>query len=121
MKTTCALLAMLALSVMPAFSQRVKPKPNPKIESGAGIGESIITHVADGGGWKTVITVANLSQDKAAAFTLNFYGDDGNPKSFSFAGIGTGSFVTGTLPVAGSMVIQTTGAGAGTQGWAQFD
>jgi hypothetical protein len=120
MKTTCALLAVVALAV-PAFSQHVKPKPKPKIESGAGIGENIITHVADGGGWKTVITVANLSQDKAAAFTLNFYGDDGNSKSFSFEGIGTGSFVTGTLPVAGSTVIQTTGAGAGTQGWAQFD
>jgi hypothetical protein len=121
MKPMWTLLAVLSLAVMPAFSQRVKPKPRPEIESGAGIGENIITHVADGGGWKTVITVANLSQDKAAAFTLNFYGDDGNPKSFSFAGIGTGSYVTATLPVAGSIVIQTTGAGAGTQGWAQFD
>ncbi len=121
MKTTCALLAVLALTAMPAFSQRVNPKPKPKIESGVGIGESIITHVADGGGWKTVITVVNLSQDKAAAFTLNFYGDDGNPKSFSIAGSGVAFGVTGALPVAGSVVIQTTGAEAAAQGWAQFD
>ena len=64
----------------------------------------------------------NLSQSKAAAFKLNLYGDDGNPRQFSFEGIGSGSAVTGTLAVGGSIVIRTTGVGSGiTQGWGLLD
>ncbi|MBZ5620168.1 MAG: hypothetical protein LAQ69_15795 [Acidobacteriia bacterium] len=64
----------------------------------------------------------NLSEAKTAAFTLKFYGNDGNPRLFSFERIGKTSTVTGTLAVGGSNVIKTTGADtATTEGWAQFD
>jgi hypothetical protein len=86
-----------------------------------GIGNDIITHLADGGGWKTSITLINLSQAKTATFILNFYGDSGSPQSFSFEGIGKVSTLTGTLAAGGSTVIKTTGTSPLTQGWAQFD
>ncbi|HYW46835.1 MAG TPA: hypothetical protein VE959_28470 [Bryobacteraceae bacterium] len=115
-------LCLVVLLALPAFSQRPnQPRAKPQVDSTVGIGNGIITHVADGGGWTTSITLINLSETKAAAFTLNFYGDNGNPQPFSFQGTGKASTLTGTLVVGGSLVIKTTGAGAATQGWAQFD
>lgn len=120
-----AQFAVLALAAMPAFSQRLAAHfgVKPQVESSVGIGNDIITHVADGGGWTTSVTLINLSETKAASFTLNFYGDDGKPLAFNFQGIGTTSTVSGTLTAGGSEVIKTTGSSAAiaTQGWAQFD
>ncbi len=125
------ILALMTLSLIPAFSQQpnmpnLRPTPSsltrPQLLSAAGIGNDIITHLADGGSWKTSITLINLSQDKAAAFKLDFYGDSGAAQSFSFEGIGNASTVTGNIPAGGSTVIKTTGTSAvTTQGWAQFD
>ena len=128
MKKIFALLTMITIQ---AFSQqpttpnpRPTPsgRPRPQLTSAAGVGNDIITHLADGGSWKTSITVINLSQDKAATFTLNFYDDSGAAHSFSFEGIGNASTLTGTISAGGSTVIKTTGASPiTTQGWAQFD
>jgi hypothetical protein len=118
------IFAILALATMPAFCQgtNAPDRPKPDLESAAGIGNRIATHVADGGGWKTSITLMNLSQAKPAVYTLNFYGNDGQPQSFLFQGTGRGSIATGTLAVGGSTVIKTTGADTDiTEGWAQLD
>jgi hypothetical protein len=120
---TKTLFVTLTLVAMPAFSQPFQNgRPRPNLESASGIGNRIVTHIADGGGWKTFITVVNLSQSKVAAFKLNLFGDDGSPQEFSFEGIGRGSAATGTLAVGGSTVIRTTGAGSAiTQGWGLLD
>jgi len=117
-----AILLVLVFGISQAQAQP-KPRPvaRPMIDTRVEFGDSVVTHIADGGGWKTTITVNNLSNTQAAAFTLNFYGDDGNPKVFSFVGIGNQSAVTGALAPAASAVIKTAGAGAATQGWAMFD
>jgi hypothetical protein len=125
------LFALLTLAAIPAFSQQPNapnPRPNPSsrasphLTSAVGIGNDIITHLADGGSWKTSITLINLSQTKAATFTLKFYGDSGVTQSFSFEGIGNTSTLTGTLSAGGSTVIKSAGTSAvTTQGWAQFD
>jgi hypothetical protein len=117
MKRFWCKLALLALAAMPAFSQRVYPK----IDSRVGFGDSVITHLADGGGWKTTITILNLSNTKAAAFTLNFYGDNGKPQSFSFVGIGNRPMLTGALSPGGEVIIKTAGAASPSSGWALFD
>jgi len=125
------IFALMTLAMIPAFSQQpnvpnLRPTPSgrvrPKLESAAGIGNDIITHIADGGSWKTSITLINLSQAKTATYTLKFYGDSGAAQSFPFEGIGNASTLTGTLSAGGSTVIKTTGTNAvTTQGWAQFD
>lgn len=121
---------LLALSAITALCQPTVPNPRPtalgrtrpQLTSAVGIGNDIITHLADGGGWKTSITLINLSQDKSASFTLKFYADSGVAQSFSFEGIGGVSTLTGTVSPGGSTVLKTTGTSAGiTQGWAQFD
>jgi hypothetical protein len=135
MKMT-ALLMLLALAEGPAFSQQINGSTSTKgmrnsakgnrrlqrmIASQVGTGEDIITHLADGDGWKTTITIMNLSQIRTASFYLNFYGDDGNSQSFFFGGVGDTTTIQGTLSPGGSTVLETTGAGSLTQGWAQFD
>lgn len=125
------IFALMALAAIPAFSQQLsvpnlRPtqsgRAKPQLLSAVGIGNEIITHIADGGSWKTSITLINLSQAKTATYTLKFYGDSGAAKSFPFEGVGNASTLTGTLPAGGSTVIKTTGTGAATtQGWAQFD
>jgi hypothetical protein len=124
------MFALLTLAAIPTFAQQNVPNPRPtpsgrarpQLLSTVGIGNDIITHLADGGGWKTSITLINLSQAKTATFTLKFFGDSGVAQPFSLEGFGSTSTLTGTLSAGGSTVIKTTGTSAViTQGWAQFD
>lgn len=131
MKWSIVLTPLLALasSASPQEIPRHSPskamhnpeKPEPRISSQVGTGENIITHLADGDGWKSTITIINLSQSKDAVYSLDFYGDGGNPQSFFFERLGANSSVQGALNPGGSIVLQTTGAGSLTEGWAQFD
>jgi len=134
------LIVFLALAAMPAFSQTAsvstrKPqatdrakvaqyrKAHPMIASQVGDGQLVITQVAAGDGWTTAVTIVNVSSIDSATYVLDFYGDDGSNKTFFFAGIGSASELTGTLPPNGSTVIQVTGVvpGESIQGWAKFD
>ena len=132
-----ALLVLCALAEGPAFSQQIhvstptKATPRaarsnrrlkPLIASQVGDGDDIVTHLADGEGWLSRITIINLSQIKVADYTLNFFGDDGNNQSFFFDnGVGDATSLQGKLNPGGSIVFETTGTGTLTQGWAQFD
>ena len=83
-------------------------------------GPSVIPHVVDGDGWKTIFTVVNLDSS-AASFTLRFYADDGTSVAFPTTS-GTLSAITGTLSAHGSMTIETRGTAVPlTQGWAYLD
>jgi hypothetical protein len=130
MKPTVLLL--LALAAVSAFPQqlnrdiatkgmRASLHAKPSIASQVGTGEDIITHMADGEGWKTTITIINLSKIKEAVYSLNFYGNAGNAQSFFFEGLGDNVSIQGTLNPGGSIVLETTGIGSLSEGWAQFD
>jgi hypothetical protein len=77
--------------------------------------------MADGEGWKTTITILNLSQIQDAVYSLSFYGNAGNAQSFFFAGLGDNVNIQGTLNPGGSIVLGTTGIGSLSEGWAKFD
>lgn len=115
-------VAVVAVAGMPAFS--ASHRIHTSIDTNTSFGDNVITHMADGGVWKTTITVVNLSTTNAAAYTLNFYAEDGAPQAFTFKGIGSASFLTGTLNPSGSVVIETQGFTTDPTthvGWAQFD
>src|SRR5215470_14272686 len=106
-------LTLLILASLSGFAQQKRVEsaygtvPNvapirPQLSSATGIGEGIVTHLADGGGWRTTIYVMNLSQKHSASYVLNFYDDNGNPLSLTFDDIGRGNQVKGTLAIAGS-------------------
>jgi len=79
----------------------------------------IISHVADGGGWKTTILLVN-NDTVAASFTVNFWQDNGQPFPVPLVGSGPLSTVTGTIPPGGSRAIQTSGSGSPVvTGWAE--
>jgi len=83
-------------------------------------GPSVVPHVVDGDGWKTIFTVVNLDSS-AASFTLRFYADDGTPAVFPTTS-GTSSTITGTLAARGAITIETSGTAVPlTQGWAYLD
>jgi hypothetical protein len=83
-------------------------------------GPSVIPHVVDGDGWKTIFTLVNLDSS-AASFTLHFYADDGTPVAFPTTS-GPSSTITGTLAARGSMTIETSGTAVPlTEGWAYLD
>ena len=80
----------------------------------------VIAQIADGGGWKTSVTLVNL-QDKAVAYKLNFWDSSGQPLVLPFAGIGSRSTLEGTLPVAGSATIETAGTSDTLrEGWGEL-
>jgi hypothetical protein len=83
-------------------------------------GPSVVPHVVDGDGWKTIFTVVNLDSS-AASFTLRFYADDGTPAVFPTTS-GTSSTITGTVAARGVTTIETSGTAVPlTQGWAYLD
>jgi hypothetical protein len=83
-------------------------------------GGKTISHVADGGGWKTTIVLVN-SDSQPAPFTLRFRGDDGSALRLSLGADGRVSTLTGTIAPGGSRTIQTDGTGATLEtGWAQL-
>ena len=72
-------------------------------------GGGTFAQVADGGGARTTITLVNLD-GVPAPYILNFFDESGNPMTLSTTS-GQANSLTGTLPVNGSTIIQTSGAG----------
>lgn len=73
-----------------------------------GIDNDVLPHIADGDYWKTSITLVNMDTDPAQ-YALTFRQNGGAPLVLDFVGLGQGSVITGTLPVNGSVVIETAG------------
>ena len=79
--------------------------------------DGVISQFVDGASWKTIVTLVNLDSTPST-YTLKFYADNGTPMVIQTTA-GTGSVITGTLPVGGSQVIETTGGKSTlSQGWA---
>jgi hypothetical protein len=74
-----------------------------------------ISHIADGGGWKTTIVLVNLDT-QPAQYTVNFWNESGFAIALPLV---SGSNV-GTIQPGGSQTIETAGTGANTLvGWAE--
>jgi hypothetical protein len=79
--------------------------------------DGVISQFVDGASWKTIVTLVNLDTTPTA-YTLKFYADDGTSMVIQTTA-GTGSTITGILPVGGSQVIETAGSKSSlSQGWA---
>ena len=100
-----AVAALLALSPAAIASDVVYP------------GFGTLAQVVDGGGTYTIITLVNLD-NVTIPYTLSFFADSGGALSLSTSA-GTNSVLSGTIPVGGSTIIRTNGAGpAISQGYA---
>lgn len=116
------LFVLAALAVMPANAQ---VKVHPDIVADTTTGNRVITHMAAGGGWNTVVVLMNLGTT-TANYTLRFYGDSGSPQAFSFksAGqqLGSQSVLTGMIPVGGLVPLKAQDStNETTTGWALID
>jgi streptogramin lyase len=75
----------------------------------------LISHIADGGGWRSILLLANTGA-VAAPYTVSFWNDSGLPYLPSLAS----GVPTGTIPVGGSTIIGTADvASTLSEGWAQ--
>ncbi len=75
----------------------------------------LISHVADGGGWRSIIVLAN-TDTVPAPYTVSFWSDAGSAYLPSLAS-GTPS---GTMPLGGSTIVESADtASALSEGWAQ--
>ena len=123
-------LAISFLSVVATFSQqlstvaapdRIPRHVKPAIRTSTSSGDTVISQVADGGGWSTVITIMNVGRVDGA-FSLSCYGDDGNPIGFSWNIYGMSSGFSGNVFSNGMVEVSTTGTAAVTsQGWCYLD
>ncbi len=79
----------------------------------------IISHIADGGSWKTTIILVN-TDTVAATFTVNLWQDNGNPFAVQLVGSSAQSSISGVIPVGGTYTIETADvASQTTTGWAE--
>src|SRR5665213_2674681 len=58
--------AAIVGGAVPVFNRKA---PSPHISASSSFGDTVIAHVADGGGWQTIITVLNL-RSTATSFTV---------------------------------------------------
>jgi hypothetical protein len=79
-----------------------------------------IPHIANGEGWRTTFLMV-CTAAQAANFTLKFWDEAGNALTLALAGAdGTVSSISGTIQPGELRVVQTAGAGALVQGWAEL-
>jgi hypothetical protein len=80
----------------------------------------VITHVVDGDGWQTSVSLSNIDA-APSQYKLSFFTESGTPLSLQ-TNLGTGTFVSGTIPARGRVTITTAGTNTTlTQGWAKMD
>lgn len=79
-------------------------------------------HLADGGAWRTIFSIANLSDNNPGSGVLRFHAEDGSALALALTNGTTTSQVPINLPPNGSTLIETAGLGDKTTlGWAQLD
>ena len=82
--------------------------------------KAAVSHLADGGGWQTLIALVNLDS-VPADFAVKFWGESGDPLLVGITGNGNSATFVGTLPVGGSKTIRSDGSPPrGTSGWAEI-
>jgi hypothetical protein len=80
----------------------------------------VITHVVDGDGWQTSVSLNNIDA-APSQYKLSFFTETGTPLSLQ-TNLGTGTSVSGTIPARGRVTITTAGTNPTlTQGWAKMD
>lgn len=83
-------------------------------------GPKIISHLANGQGWKTTILLVN-TDTKPAQFTLAFWKDNGAALNLPLGPYGTVAAVSGTIGPGNSQIIETDGSGSSlVEGWANL-
>ncbi len=102
-------------SLPPADPAWPRASVTPAVQTSAAL-----SHLADGGGWRTAITLVNLDS-APALFTLRFWGDNGTPLELPLAGLGKLAIVNGAIRAGGAQTIQTDGSAPVTStGWAEL-
>jgi len=80
----------------------------------------IISHLANGQGWKTTILLVN-ADTHTASFTMNFWANSGSPLVLPLLQDGTTASVSGTIAPGQLRVIESDGLGdAILEGWAEL-
>jgi hypothetical protein len=103
-------LAVTALFAGPAVAQQTT-------FTGA---DAVISHIVDGDGWKTSISLNNIDAGPSQ-YKISFFAENGAPLSLQ-TNLGTGTFVYGTIPARGTVVVETAGTKVAlSQGWAKME
>jgi len=125
MKYLMLFMAVATLVAMPANAQLAKI--HTEIHADTTTGNRVITHMAAGGGWNTLIELINLGST-VATYNLQFRTDAGSTQTFSFKNTGTQtdlgaqSVLTGSIPVGGFVSLKAQDVSTATiTGWASID
>jgi hypothetical protein len=110
-------LAALGLCFLPGGAFTTLPVY--PTDSSAVITRQVLSHVIDGGGWQSIISIVNLDS-APASFTVRIFDTSGNPLSLSLNGT-VASVFNGTVP-AFSSITMITPATSGTllRGWSDI-
>jgi hypothetical protein len=112
MKASAICWTLLAVPL--ATTAQVRPRSTSTFTTSI---DGVIAQVVDRGSWKTIITLVNVDTS-VGAYVIKFYADNGSPMTLPTTA-GTTNTIAGTLPVNGSVVIETAGTAAAlSQGWA---
>jgi hypothetical protein len=114
MRYLCALLLLASFPLMAAERQRNNVYTTQW--------DNVLPQVADGPGWSSRITLVNMGS-VPAAYNLWFYHEDGSAWNIQLKGLtGESNLWTGTIPVGGSLFLETPGTGTETNvGWAYLE
>jgi hypothetical protein len=81
------------------------------------VADACVPQVAIGGGWKTSFVFVNLDESRASRFRLTLADSQGRDFLTNFVGIGRFTAIEGTVPLNGSLVVETEDSGTLVQGF----
>jgi hypothetical protein len=79
----------------------------------------VISHLANGGGWKTRVILVNTDK-QAAGFQMKFWDKSGTALVLPLGSDGNVTQVSDTIQAGSSRIIQTDGSGGLIEGWAEL-
>jgi len=112
MKQLCAMMVLCGMQLLGAT--------RPGMQVATTEWDNVLPQIADGAEWSTRIMLVNMGTVEAP-YTLTFFNQDGTPWNIAFKGIAAGpsSSWTGTIPIGGSLFLETSAAASVVnQGWA---
>ncbi len=118
MKRISRILIATMFSLYTAALWGAGPQARPAITVGPT--DTVFVHIADGGQWTTSFTLINIDAIPAP-YTLSFYDDNGLSLPLNIVGNPVSvTSVTDSIPIGGSVVVQTGGGPVVRQGWANL-
>jgi hypothetical protein len=116
--TEASALTALGLRFLPSHAFTSLPAYPTSSGFSSNLPRQVLSHVIDGGGWRSTITLVNTNADQPATYQLGIFDTSGDPLSLNLNGTVAATF-SGSVPPLSAVTLVSPGTSSNlVQGWA---